>query len=330
MNSSSIFQELSSSNLISLDIGGCGISSSVLDSLQNLTNLISLDLSDDQLTKRIPKSLGNFCNLREIDLSFNNIGNISLTYFLESFFECKSPALESLSLIGNHITGIIPHSIGNLSFLRTLYLTDNQISGPIPYSIGKLSSLEALGISYNRLDGSLPDSLGQLSKLILLDFSHNLLTGVVTEAHFIKLVSLKDLEGSTNKLILRLQVANWIPPFQLEHLSMRNWVLGPQFPLWLQSQKDLSYLDISNTDISSPLPESFVRSFSNLRYLNMSNNHIRGPLTFSGNPATLVFIDISSNGFRGSLHPFLCSSGVTSTSFLNLENIHLSGDLPEC
>ncbi|KAJ0587783.1 putative non-specific serine/threonine protein kinase [Helianthus annuus] len=60
MNSSSIFQELSSSNLISLDIGGCGISSSVLDSLQNLTNLISLNLSGNQLTKRIPKSFRFF------------------------------------------------------------------------------------------------------------------------------------------------------------------------------------------------------------------------------------------------------------------------------
>ncbi|XP_035845124.1 receptor-like protein EIX2 [Helianthus annuus] len=227
MNSSSIFQELSSSNLITLDIRSCGISSSVLDSLQNLTNLISLRLSDNQLTKRIPKSLGNFCNFREIDLSGNNIG-------------------------------------------------------------------------------------------------------VVTEAHFIKLVSLKDLKGSANKFILKLQVANWIPPFQLRSLLLRNWVLGPQFPSWLQSQKDLQELDISNTGISSPMPESFVRSFSELWDLNMSNNHIRGPLTFSGIAATLEFIDISSNAFRGSLHPLLCSSGMTSTSFLNLENNHLSGDLPEC
>ncbi|KAJ0586872.1 putative non-specific serine/threonine protein kinase [Helianthus annuus] len=231
MNSSSIFQELSSSNLISLDIANCGISSSVLDSLQNLTNLISLDLSRNQLIKRIPKSLGNFCNLRGIDLSSNNIGNISLTYFLESFFECKSPALESLSLPDNYITGIIPHSIGNLSFLITLDLGFNQVSGPISYSIGRLSSLERLyvgynqingsfpnligqlssleelSISYNRLDGSLPNSLGQLSKLTSLDFSYNLLTGVVTEDHFIKLVrtnsSVRVLANSTASSMVR-------------------------------------------------------------------------------------------------------------------------------
>ncbi|MFS7950994.1 putative transferase [Helianthus anomalus] len=78
------------------------------------------------------------------------------------------------------------------------------------------------------------------------------------------------------------------------------------------------------------MPESFLRSFSMLRYLNMSNNHIQGPLTFSGIPATLEFIDISSNEFWGSLHPFLCSSGVTSMIVLNLGNNNLSGDIPEC
>ncbi|KAJ0756184.1 putative leucine-rich repeat domain superfamily [Helianthus annuus] len=78
------------------------------------------------------------------------------------------------------------------------------------------------------------------------------------------------------------------------------------------------------------MPELFLRSFSKLWSLNMSNNHIRGPLTFSGILATIEVIDISSNGFWGSLRPLLCSSVVTSTYFLNLENNHLSGDIPEC
>ncbi|KAM0004903.1 putative non-specific serine/threonine protein kinase [Helianthus debilis subsp. tardiflorus] len=268
MKSSSIFQNLSSSNLISLDIANCGISSSVLDSLQNLTNLISLDLSRNQLTKRIPKSLG-FC---------------PIPYSIE-----RLSSLERLYVGYSQINGSFPNSnsIGQLSSLEILDAIFNKLDVNLPDSIGQLSSLEELSISYNRLDGSLPDSLGQLSKLTYLDFSYNLLTGVVTEDHFIKLVSLKDLKGSANKLILRLQVASWIPPFQLGTLSLRNWVLGPQFSLWLQSQKDLEELDISNTDISSPMPELFVRSFSKLWYLNMSNNHIRGPLLFSGIPATL-------------------------------------------
>ncbi|KAL8233846.1 hypothetical protein R6Q59_019946 [Mikania micrantha] len=306
MNSSVVLKELSDSNLITLDISYCGISSSHLNSLYNLTNLLSLDLSINQLTHRIPKSLGNHCNLRMVDLSYNKIGNISLAYLLESFLECKSPALESLSLSKNNIVGIIPHSIGEISFLRELDLAHNQ------------------------LNGSIPSSLGQLTKLAYLDLSHNLLTGMVTESHFAKLVNMKHLYGTGNNLTLRPPAANWTPPFQLQRLDINSWVLGPQFPSWLQSQKHLVHLDISNTKISSPMPESFVRSFPNLIYLNISHNHIQGMLTLVDIPPTLEVVDISFNKFWGSLHKFLCSNGVKDTQELILGNNLLSGAIPEC
>ncbi|KAL8252261.1 hypothetical protein R6Q59_035954 [Mikania micrantha] len=306
MNSSLVLKELSGSNLITLDISSCGISSSLLNSLHNLTNLLSLDLSKNQLTNRIPNILGNLCNLRDINLSLNDFTNISLAYLLESYLECKSPALESLFLQNNNIVGFIPHSIGELSFLRELDL------------------------GYNQLNGSIPSSLGQLTKLAYLDFSHNLLIGIVTEAHFAKMVNMEYLCGTRNNLTLRLHVANWTPPFQLQRLYINSWVLGPQFPSWLQLQKHLVYLDISNTKISSPMPESFVRSFPNLRYLNISHNQIQGNLTLVDISPTLEAVDISFNKFWGSLHTFLCSNGVKDTRQLILGNNLLSGVIPEC
>ncbi|KAI3748953.1 hypothetical protein L6452_12416 [Arctium lappa] len=357
-------------NLVSLEISSSGISSSFLDSLHNLTSLFSLDLSDNELTKAIPKSLGNLCNLREIDLSSNKFHNISLAYLLESFFECKSPSLESLFLqssgISGHLpdqlgqlihlvhlnlglnsfVGVIPDSIGQLSCLKFLYLYDNLVFGPIPYSIGGLSSLETLDLSHNQLNGSLPDSLGQLlkldkldlsynqltgnvpsslgqlSKLNSLDLSSNLLTGVVTEAHFAKLTGLKQLNGTGNSLILRPQLANWIPPFQLQSLYLRSWDLGPQFPLWLQLQRDLLELDMSNTNISAPMPESFLSSFPNLYRLDMSQNHIQG--TLFSIPATFSMLDLSSNEFTGQL-PYI-SSG-SGTRVLDLSNNFFGGSL---
>ncbi|KAL8252253.1 hypothetical protein R6Q59_035946 [Mikania micrantha] len=89
MNSSLVLTELSGSNLITLDISSCGISSSLLNSLHNLTNLHSLDLSRNQLTNRIPNILGNLCNLRDINLSRNDFRNISLAYLLESFWSAN-------------------------------------------------------------------------------------------------------------------------------------------------------------------------------------------------------------------------------------------------
>ncbi|KAF5808364.1 putative leucine-rich repeat-containing, plant-type, leucine-rich repeat domain superfamily [Helianthus annuus] len=354
MNSSLVLEELSNSNLISLGISSCGISSTLIDSLHNLTSLLSLDLSYNQLTRIIPKSLGNLCNVREIDLSWNSFGNITLTYLLKSFLECKSPALESLSLRGNYIDSIIPLTIGQLSLLRRLDISLNQVSGPIPYSMGRLSSLEVLDLSDNRingslpnwigrlsslkelilsnnqLDGNLPDSLGQISKLNSLGFSNNSLTGVVTESHFAKLVSLNYLDGAGNNLTFRPQVESWIPAFQLRELYLNSWVLGPDFPLWLQSQKKLTELDISNTHISSPMPESFFDSFPNLAYLDMSENRIQGNITLLVIPATLEEVNLSFNELLGSLQHLLCSNGVTKIKFLNLGNNNLSGVIRDC
>ncbi|KAL8238972.1 hypothetical protein R6Q59_015539 [Mikania micrantha] len=353
MSSPSVLKQLPG-NLKFLDIGECGVSSSVLHSLHNLTSLLSLDVSRNQLTKAIPNSFGNLCNLRDIDLSSNNFGNIGLTHLLKSFFDCKSPSLESLSISNSRLSGPIPNSIGRLSSLKTLDLSNNRLNGSIPDSIGQLSSLEVLSLSMNQLSGSLPLSLNQLSKLTLLYFYDNLLTGVVTEAHFAKLVSFRGLKGEGNNLTLKLQVANWIPPFQMQFLRLSSWSLGPEFPLWLQSQRDLRRLDISNTGISSPMPpDSFWRSFPNLTYLDMSQNHFRGTLNlifpttldvldlssnqFTGTLPSLSsgslmpgYLDLSNNSFMGSLHLFLCFNDVDETQFLSLGYNHLSGVIPEC
>ncbi|MFS7958429.1 putative leucine-rich repeat-containing, plant-type, leucine-rich repeat domain superfamily [Helianthus anomalus] len=377
MSSSLVLEGLCSigGNLISLDMRSCGVKSATLDSLHNLTSLLSLDISGNQLTSTIPKSLGNLCNLRHIDMGYNNFQNISLTSLLRSFLDCKSPSLESLYLevsrlscslpnqveqlvnlvhldLGdNDISGPIPESIGNLSFLRSLYLHGNLISGPIPYSVGGLSSLETLTLLHNHLTGTLPESLGQLSKLKYLDLSHNLLTGVVTDVHFSKLIGLKNLDGSGNNLTLRPHHANWVPSFQLESLYISSWDLGPQFPLWLLTQRDLSFLDMRNTKISSTMPESFWRSFPNLEELDMSQNQIQGRLfeipatlcevdlssnLFSGklpklfNSSMLNVLDLSNNSFTGSLFHLLCSWGGNVIEALHLANNHLSGAIPEC
>ncbi|KAJ0466071.1 putative leucine-rich repeat-containing, plant-type, leucine-rich repeat domain superfamily [Helianthus annuus] len=330
MNSSLVLKGLSSSSLMSLDISDCGIPSSVLDSLQNLTSLVSLDLSNNQLTKTIPESVGNLCNLRDIGLSGNNFGHISLTFLLKSFFKCKSPSLESisigysglsshlpdqlgqlvnleyLSLGDNFIVGTIPDSIGQLSFLKFLYLDENLISGQFPISVKELSSLEVLSVSKNQLNGSLPDSLGLLSNLNFLDISYNLLSGVVTDAHFTNLNRLKYLKGTGNKLILRPRLADWHPRFWLEVLYLSDWDIGPQFPSWLLQQSDLWLLDVRNTNISSTMSLSFWKLFPNLRYLDLSRNHIQGRLLAI--PRNLVVLDLSYNKFSGQLPELLNSS----------------------
>ncbi|KAJ9539774.1 hypothetical protein OSB04_026280 [Centaurea solstitialis] len=354
MTSSTVLKALSSigGNLISLEIKFSNVLiSSDLVALHNLTSLLNLDLSQNQLTETIPKSMGNLCNLRHVHMALNSFKNISLTNFLKSFLECESPSLESLFLDESKLSGHLPDSIGRLSFLRSLSLSGNFISGSIPYSIGSLSSLEKLNLENNQLNGSVPDSIGLLSKLEYLDIGYNLLTGVVSEAHFDKLGRLKVLVGSNNNLTFRPRVENWIPAFRLRTLRLRFWDLGPQFPLWLQLQRDLSFLDISNTKISSVFPEWFFRSIPDLEDLYMSGNNIQGRLF--GIPATLQVIDLSSNNFSGqlpelpksssadildltnnsfvgSLRGLLCLNGGENLTYLNLADNQLSGVIPKC
>ncbi|XP_076897297.1 receptor-like protein EIX2 [Bidens hawaiensis] len=353
MNSSSVLKDLSSSiggNIVSLDISSCDISSPVLDSLHNLTSLRSLDLSENQLTKTITKSLGNLCNLRELDLSYIESLQNTLAYILQSFFECKSPSLELLYLMHIGLSSHLPDSIGKLASLTELSLYHNLIVGHIASSIGQLLSLEYLNLSENQLNGSIPDSLGQLSKLNHLDISYNLLEGVVTEAHFDKLVSLKYLNGKGNNLSLRPRLSNWIPAFQLYELYLNSWLLGPQLPLWIELQKNLTELDISNTGIEY-MPETFWRSFTNLECLDMSQNRIQGTLlsipstlrlldlsynefggklTHLSNGEFPISLDLSNNFFVGSLHNLLCSNGVKRTQALSLGNNSFSASIPEC
>ncbi|KAL8240944.1 hypothetical protein R6Q59_014299 [Mikania micrantha] len=345
----------------------------------SLGNLKYLNLSRSRFVGTIPPQLGNLRELGVLCLGrfydaytdeheFTSIENmqwlsslrllrhldmsgVNLTKATDWLQLGQLINLVHLQLGNNRIAGPIPDSIGRLSLLRSLDLDENLISGSSPYSVGGLLSLELLDLSNNQLIDTLPESLGQLSKLNTLDLSNNLLTGVVTDSHFSKLMGLKYLNGRGNNLTLRPRCANWIPSFQLQSMYLSSWDLGPQFPSWLLTQRDLIVLEIRNARVSSTMPKSFWKSFPNLQSLVMSQNQMQGRLfdipatlrlvdlssnLFSGNlpelcnVSLLIILDLSNNSFTGSLHNFLCPYGGKWLEALNLANNHLSGVIPEC
>ena len=136
------------------------------------------------------------------------------------------------------------------------------------------------------------------------------------EVHFANLMRLKTLVPSQNQLTLEVS-DSWTPPFQLNSLVLESWNLGPKFPSWPCSQKQLLTLGLSNTRILDAVPPSFWNLTSQLTYLNISHNQIYGEIPHI--PMILSFpsiiIDMSSNHFKGLL-PCI-SSNVT---FLDLSN----------
>ncbi|PQP96031.1 putative LRR receptor-like serine/threonine-protein kinase [Prunus yedoensis var. nudiflora] len=211
------------------------------------------------------------------------------------------------------------------------------------------NTLEYLDISDNHgIMGSVPENIGQMSKLEFIDFGGNSLEGVISEIHFSKLFQLYYLDLSSNSLVLNFSF-DWVPPFQLYTIALRSCKMGPSFPKWLQTQKSVFYLDISDNGITDTIP-SWLWDMS-LLSMDLSQNQIRGTLgnlrselppnklnvswnQFEGPiPSTLLevpFLDLSNNKFSVAAASFLCTTKDSNLSFLDISSNHIFRELPDC
>ncbi|XP_058205922.1 receptor-like protein EIX1 [Rhododendron vialii] len=335
-----------------LDLHSTLLHGTLSSSIENLTSLVTLDIAHTKLRGRVPREMGNLCNLRTLRMSDNKVeGDISELF--ESLSGCISYTLVSLWCDGCQLSGHLTDQLEQFKSLKILYLGGNSLSGPIPVSLGRCSSLTALNLAGNQLNGTLPENFGHLSNLEQISLGHNLLEGVVSEVHFVNLTSLKEFYASGNKLVLKAS-PNWIPPFQLEALEFRSWHLGPQFPMWLHSQKGFWDMDLSGTGISDSVPQWFWNLSSRFSYLNLSHNQIQGKIPnipkldvsfsmiylgsnqFSG-PLPRLFsnvteLDLSNNLFSGEISNFLCErkDEPNRLKILHLGGNLLSGEIPDC
>ncbi|XP_021832229.1 probable LRR receptor-like serine/threonine-protein kinase At1g34110 [Prunus avium] len=189
-----------------------------------------------------------------------------------------------------------------------------------------------------------------MSKLQTMDFGGNSLEGVISGTHFSKLSKLQNLDLSSNLLVLDIH-PDWIPPFQLVSIALGSCKMGPDFPKWLQTQKKLYSLDISDAGISDIFPSWFWSLCRNVTFMNLASNQIGGTfanltLEFSYFPelhlssnklegpipsilSKASYLDLSYNKLSGSIS-FLGSSAAFGLSFLDLSNNNVSGQVPDC
>ncbi|GKV21719.1 hypothetical protein SLEP1_g31673 [Rubroshorea leprosula] len=340
-----------STSLVVLDLSSNNLTASMFQWLFNFSNtLVYLDLSENQLQGLIPQAFGNMIFLEELSLWGNQFeGGI------QKFFGnmCK---LRLLYLSSNNLKGMLPEFFGNLSgclqlTLETLDIDNNRFMGPLPDAIRNFSSLKLLSLSSNTLNGTVSNLIGLLSKLEELDISNNSFNGVISEAHFSKLSKLKRLTMSSNFLSFNIS-PDWIPPFRLDYIDLQSCKLGPKFPKWLQTQRDFSFLDISNNEISDSIPKwfwdlspraTYVNISSNCIYgilpdlsmkfsslllgIDLSQNKLEGPLPLF--PANTNVLSLSSNGFSGNISS-LCSITGQNLQLLDLSFNQPSGELPHC
>ncbi|XP_058222990.1 putative receptor-like protein kinase At3g47110 [Rhododendron vialii] len=320
-------------------------------SIGNSSRLLRFDITYNAINGPTPKSLGNLNDLEIFGASANSLGTNSgneLHNIINTLSNCSN--LRILGLGANNFSGLLPHSIANLSKfliyldLRKNYISrsipvgienllnlqlfsvaDNMFSGSIPESIGKLSKLEQIWMNRNKLSGKIPSSIGNLSQLSILAIAENKLEERIPDSlgnckHLLAI----DLES--NKLTGMIPR----PIFELSSLSIglflgRNQLTGP-IPKQIGNLRNLGTLNLSENKLSGGIPET-LSNFQVLEFLSLAGNYFEGTIPESLNQLKgIQFLDLSSNNLSGQIPKFLGELNLLQS--LNLSYNMFEGGVP--
>ncbi|XP_024438016.2 receptor-like protein 9DC3 [Populus trichocarpa] len=259
-------------HLTRLDLAGSNLSGQVPSSLTNLVQLQSLYLDNNNFSGRIPEFLGNLTLLENLGLSNNQLSGPIPS-------QISTLSLRLFDMSKNNLHGPIPSSIFKQENLEALSLASNsKLTGEISSSICKLKVLQLLDLSNNSLSGFIPQCLGNFSNsLSVLNLGMNNLQGTIFSP-FSKGNNLKYLNLNGNELEGKIP-SSIINCIMLQVLDLGDNKIEDTFPYFLETLPELYILALKSNKlhgfVSSPTTKN---SFSKLRVFDISNNNLSGPL----------------------------------------------------
>jgi len=307
------------------------ISSTLPDTLTNLTSLKELSLYNSDLYGEFPVGIFHLPNLKVLDLRYNpsSLGNLTqlvqISLKNNKFKGDPSASLANLTKLSLLNVGLNEFTIetiswvGKLSSVVGLDISSVNIGSDIPLSFANLTQLEVLIARNSNIKGEIPSWIMNLTNLVGLNLRSNFLHGKIDLDTFLKLKKLVFLNLSFNKLSLYIgQSSSHMTDSRIQVLQLAscNFV---EIPTFIRDLDDLEFLMLSNNNISS-LPNWLWKKTS-LQSLDVSHNSLAGEISPSiCNLKSLATLDLSFNNLRGNIPSFL---GNFSQS---LENVDLNGN----
>ncbi|KAM6552655.1 hypothetical protein CsatB_013417 [Cannabis sativa] len=322
-------------NLTQLSLSYANFSGYIPVELSHLSKLthLTVDLFDGDIiveTYVLKRMLQNFTNLRELSLSYINMSNVELV----TSFTNISSSLELLDLYLCGLQGKFPENVFRLpnlqhlrlwnnydvigsmptfnwsTPLRYLDLSNTKISVDLPYLSTTAKSLQTLYLqncSFTGSSSSYPQmltNLTQLLQLTSLDLSHNNFGGQFPLHYLINIQRFIYLGLSGNNFVgeipefSKTSNSSQTPlPNHLESLDLSDNLLSGPIPSWIYSLPLLSYLSLSNNNLTGPIKEFHSKS---LQYLYLHSNKLNGEIPNSiFQQESLSLLDLSYNNLDG-------------------------------
>jgi uncharacterized repeat protein (TIGR01451 family) len=174
---------------------------------------------------------------------------------------------DGIQVSNNRVTRL---SLGNNAWYGWAF-TGNNLSGTLPQTLGNLTWLTILDIVLNpQLIWNLPSSIGNLSLLQRLIVTHNGLWWVVP-TQISLLTGLQNLMLSSNNFSGTLDV---LTPMKKLSLMMLDWnkFIG-SIPAWFGEMTGMSFLYLHDNQLSGPIPSS-LGNLTGLNGLILHSNNL--------------------------------------------------------